>query len=78
MNRAEVLEAVRVCIHNSIAAAPTTIEESSRFSEDLALTSLDVIEIVCALEDQLATRVDLAALVGASTIGDLIDVFTVD
>ncbi|MFN8037479.1 MAG: phosphopantetheine-binding protein [Acidimicrobiia bacterium] len=49
------------------------IRESSRFREDLMATSLDVIELVIALEDRLGTQLPIEALVGAETVGEALD-----
>ena len=58
-----------------IAAAlnikPERIQEGSRLKEDLGADSLDVFQIVIAMEEELQIEVDSAKAEKVRTVGDL-------
>jgi acyl carrier protein len=57
MSRRDVLELVRGQLAEILEIDPSSIGESSSFSEDLGADSLALIELVEALEDELGERV---------------------
>ena len=53
--------------------AAEDITESSQFREDLAVDSLDAVEIAAAMEDEFPTRVSAGQLASLHTVSDAID-----
>ena len=53
---------------------PPGLTEASSITEDLGADSLDLLEIVMALEDVLDLTADEQDFVGVETIGDAVDV----
>jgi acyl carrier protein len=56
MNRAEVLELVRDRLADILEIEPDEISEGASFADDLDADSLALIELVEALEEELADR----------------------
>ncbi len=56
MNRAEVLELVRDRLADILEIEPDEINEGASFADDLDADSLALIELVEALEEELADR----------------------
>ena len=50
---------------------PERIRESSRLKEDLGADSLDIFQIVIAMEEELQIEVDSAKAEKVRTVGDL-------
>lgn len=64
----------RVCkiVVNWAGSATGPVTSASRLSEDIRADSLDVIEIVMAIEDEFAIQIPDADLEGIVTVADLI------
>ncbi|HEX9683561.1 MAG TPA: acyl carrier protein [Acidimicrobiales bacterium] len=74
MNRTEVLEAIRTAAVEILQVEPDQVTESAAFSDDLDADSLDVVELVMALEDTLGIAVPEEDLEEVRTVGDALDV----
>jgi acyl carrier protein len=58
MGRAEVVELIRVQLGEILEVDPATIDEGASFAEDLHLGSLELIELVEAIEEVFAGQKD--------------------
>ncbi len=81
MSRQEVLDLVRTQLADILEIAPDRIGESSSFADDLDADSLALIELVEALEEELATaapgfRIDDDDLEDLRTVRDAVDYVT--
>ena len=55
-SRAEIFQAVRECIANSLALDESELTETSRLIDDLGADSLDFLDIIFGLEKQFAIK----------------------
>ena len=62
------IDSIRTILNENLGIEPATITEETSF-EELDIDSLDMTELVCALEDETGT--ELADLEGISTVGEL-------
>ena len=74
MERAEVLERMRKTGATTLDLDPARMTEDASLVEDLEVDSLDVVEYVMALEDDLGVELPEDELGDAKNIGDLLDV----
>ena len=73
MDRAEVLAEVRAVAVEILDVAPEAVSPGARFREDLDASSLDMIELVMALEDRLGRRFSQDELASITTVGQAVD-----
>ena len=73
MDRSEALEALREIAVEVLDVAPDQVVEDARFREDLEADSLDLIEILMAVEDRLGITLPQDDPQKISTVGDGID-----
>ena len=73
MERSEVLAALREVAVEVLSVEPDSVVEEARFKEDLDADSLDLVELVMALEEQLDISVPEEDLEGVETIGQALD-----
>jgi acyl carrier protein len=78
MDRQQVFELIRDRLADILEIEPDTISESSSFSDDLSADSLALIELVEALEEELADRtvgfrIDDEDLEDLKTVRDAVD-----
>ena len=71
--RAEVLERIRSHLSEELGIDATTIEEPSRFKEDLEADSLDLVELVMELEDNYGVRIPDDQAAKILTVGQAAD-----
>ena len=62
------IDSIRTILNENLGIEPATITEETSF-EELDIDSLDMTELVCALEDETGT--ELAELEGIRTVGEL-------
>lgn len=74
MTRSELLEKMRAKAVDLLDVKPADFVESASLVEDLEVDSLDIVEYVMALEDELGIELPEKELDGAQSIGDLLDV----
>lgn len=70
VEREKALEIFRGLAAELLEIDPDRITESARFKEDLDADSLDLIEVVMALEEQLGVRMPEEDLIGVQTVGE--------
>ncbi len=73
MNRSEVLEIVKNTLVDECDVNVSDVEETTRIKGDLALDSLDVVELVMAIEDEFDISMPDEILERIKTVGQLVD-----
>jgi acyl carrier protein len=74
MNRSDALEALRTAAVDVLQVKPDQVTETATFAEDLEADSLDLVELVMSLEDQLGITIEEDDLADVRTVGDALDV----
>lgn len=67
-----MLEKVKEIVAESLGAEIDTLTEASSFKEDLGADSLDLFELVMALEEEYGVEIPTEDLEKITTIGDVI------
>ncbi len=70
MERAEIVQKIEDVIVEQIAIDASDLSESTAFEADLEADSLDMLQIVTALEDAFGIEVDDSVFEQIKTIGD--------
>lgn len=73
MERNEVLEKLRAAAVETLGAEEAAIVEDARFKEDLDADSLDLVELVMALEEEFDIEVPEDDLEGVTTVRAAVD-----
>lgn len=73
MERAQALERLREAAVEVLEVEPAAITEEARFKEDLEADSLDLVELVMALEERFDITVEEDDLDGLTTVGQALD-----
>jgi len=73
MERSEVFVTLKNAAVEVLGVQPDAVTEAARFKEDLEADSLDLVELVMALEEQLDITVPEEDLEGVETIGQALD-----
>ena len=73
MEREEALSALREVAVEVLSVEPDQVVETSRFKEDLDADSLDLVELVMALEERLDIAVPEEDLENVGTVGQAVD-----
>ncbi len=68
-----MLEKMREIIADQLSIDADTITEESKFKEDLGADSLDLFELVMALEDEYSVEIPSEDLQDLLTVGDVIN-----
>ena len=68
-----MLEKVKEIVADSLGADVSTLTAESSFKEDLGADSLDLFELVMALEDEYNIEIPAEELTELNTVGDVID-----
>jgi acyl carrier protein len=76
MTRDEVLQLIRDHLGAELRIDPSTIQEDTRFKEDLEADSLDLVELVMELEDNYGIRIPDEDAVKILTVGQAADYVT--
>jgi acyl carrier protein len=74
MDRETVLTALRECATEVLSVEADAVVESANFKEDLDADSLDLVELVMALEEKLDVSVPEEDLQDLETVGQAVDV----
>jgi acyl carrier protein len=72
MQRDEVFELVRDHLAEELEVDPATIEEGTRFKQDLEADSLDLYELVMELEDRYGISVSEEQAARIESVGDAV------
>ena len=76
MDRAGVFATLKDAATEILGADADAITEDARFKEDLDADSLDLVELVMALEERLDVTVPEEELEGIETVGQAVDLVT--
>ena len=74
MERTEVLATVRDAAVEVLGVEPDAVVEAAKFKEDLDADSLDLVELVMALEENLEVTIPEEELGDIKTVGQAVDV----
>lgn len=66
-----MLERIKEIVAESLGTEAETLTESTSFKEDLGADSLDLFEMVMALEEEFNVEIPTEDLEGIQTIGDV-------
>ncbi len=73
MERAQVIEAVREAATEVLGVSPDAVVEEARFKDDLDADSLDLVELVMALEERFDVTIPEEELGDIKTVGQAVD-----
>ncbi|MDO5349244.1 MAG: acyl carrier protein [Lachnospiraceae bacterium] len=68
-----MLEKMKELIADQLSVEEETITEASSFKDDLGADSLDLFELVMALEDEYSVEIPAEDLEKLSTVGDVMN-----
>jgi len=68
-----MLEKMKEIIAEQLSVEPDIISEESKFKDDLGADSLDLFELVMALEDEYSVEIPSDDLQNLLTVGDVIN-----
>jgi acyl carrier protein len=74
MERSEALTALRKAAVDVLQVEEDKVTEAASFAEDLEADSLDLVELVMAIEDNLDVTIEEDQLADVKTVGDALDV----
>ncbi|MEY2418811.1 MAG: acyl carrier protein [Actinomycetota bacterium] len=74
MSRDEVLVVMRDCAVDLLKIDPAKVTEDATFADDLEADSLDVVELVMALEEKLDISIPEEELEGIKTVGEALNI----
>ena len=72
MEREEILEKVKVVIVEQLNVEEDDVVEDSAFVDDLGADSLDIVELVMALEEEFGVSIPDEDAEGIKTVGDAV------
>ena len=73
MNTEEVFEKVKAIIVEQLGVAETSVEMDASFIDDLGADSLDIVELVMALEEEFDMEIPDSDAEKVVTVGDVVD-----
>ena len=73
MDRDATFETVKAAVVEVLQCDPTTVVEGASFKDDLEGDSLDLVELVMALEERFSIEVPEDELEGITTVGAAVD-----
>ncbi len=73
MNTEEVFEKVKSIIVEQLGVAETSVEMEASFIDDLGADSLDIVELVMALEEEFDIEIPDADAEKVVTVGDVVE-----
>ena len=73
MNTEEVFEKVKGIIVEQLGVADTAVTLEASFIDDLGADSLDIVELVMALEEEFDIEIPDADAEKVTTVGDVVD-----
>jgi acyl carrier protein len=76
MDDAEAFEKFKQCAVEVLQVEPDKVTREARFAEDLDADSLDLVELVMALEEQFGINVDESELEGVDTVNQAFELVT--
>lgn len=76
MENAEAFDKFKQCAVEVLQVEPDKVKPEASFADDLDADSLDLVELVMALEEQFDITVDESELEGVQTVGQAFDLVT--
>ncbi len=76
MDRDEAFAKFRACTVEVLAVPEDKVVESASFADDLDADSLDLVELVMALEESFDLEIDETELEGITTVGEAFTLVT--
>ena len=76
MDNTEAFDKFKQCAVEVLQVTPDKVTPEASFSEDLDADSLDLVELVMALEEEFDISVDESELEGIETVGQAMDLVT--
>jgi acyl carrier protein len=73
MDRNEVFKRIENVLAEQLGIPEEQITEQANLREDLGMDSLDLVELVSALEDEIGMRVEQTELEGIETVGQVME-----
>ena len=73
MSSEEILEKVKAIIVEQLGVADTAVTMEASFIDDLGADSLDIVELVMALEEEFDIEIPDADAEKVTTVGDVVD-----
>ena len=73
MSSEEVFEKVKEIIVEQLGVAENAVTEESSFIDDLGADSLDIVELIMALEEEFDLEIPDADAEKVVTVGDVVD-----
>ena len=73
MNTDEIFEKVKGIIVNQLGATESSVTLESSFIDDLGADSLDIVELVMALEEEFDTEIPDSDAEKVVTVGDVVE-----
>ena len=73
MNTEEVFDKVKAIIVEQLGVAETSVEMEASFIDDLGADSLDIVELVMALEEEFDIEIPDADAEKVVTVGDVVE-----
>ena len=76
MENAEAFDKFKQCAVEVLQVEPEKVTPEANFADDLDADSLDLVELVMALEEQFDITVDESELEGVETVGQAFELVT--
>ena len=73
---ADMFDRFRKCAVEVLSVAPEQVTTEARFGDDLDADSLDLVELVMALEEEFDVKVEEEELNGIETVGQAFDLIS--
>ena len=73
MTQEEIFEKVKGIIVEQLGVAETAVSMEASFIDDLGADSLDIVELIMALEEEFDTEIPDADAEKIVTVGDVVD-----
>lgn len=73
MNRDELTSKIKLCISKVSDIPPEELNEESNLFDDLSLSSLEIIEILSFIEDEVGVEIPVDETQKMASISDIVD-----
>lgn len=73
MNSEEIFERIKKIIVEQLGAPETSVTSEASFVDDLGADSLDIVELVMAIEEEFSIEIPDADAEKVTTVGDVVD-----
>ena len=73
MSSEEIFEKVKSIIVEQLGVSESTVNSDASFIDDLGADSLDIVELIMALEEEFDMEIPDADAEKISTVGDVVD-----